>query len=175
MHVIRTLQRSPHRDTELRIEDRDHPIVFYIELLLRSGEVFAFDDVIGFGPDAIDVAFFDQISFEYVVGAPNDFRAALAFCDCKNRRERIIFDQYRICRFAQGMAVCMRYQEDRLLRMIDEFARQARLVLTDKRDAILPGNVLRRDDYEFVPRDLRIERDARYFSAGNLTANGRAV
>ena len=44
--VVRTLQRAPDRDALLGVERGDHAVVFDVELLLRAGGVFAFDDVV---------------------------------------------------------------------------------------------------------------------------------
>ena len=50
VYVIRTLQRTPHRDSLLAIEGRNHPVVFDVKLLLRARGVLAFDDVVGLLP-----------------------------------------------------------------------------------------------------------------------------
>src|ERR1700685_2664819 len=59
--------------------------------------------------------------------------------------------------------------------MVDQIARQARLIVSDERDAIFPGNILRRYDYKLLPGDAGAERDLLDSAAGNLAANRRAI
>src|ERR1700730_10269023 len=42
MYIVGALQRTPHGDSLVRIESRDHSIVFDVQLLLRAGGVFRF-------------------------------------------------------------------------------------------------------------------------------------
>jgi hypothetical protein len=79
----------------LGIESGDHSVVLDVKLLLRAGRVFAFHNVIGFRPNFVDLALFDQISFEDIVRAPDDFGAALAFFNREYGGQRIVFDRYR--------------------------------------------------------------------------------
>ena len=58
VHVIRALQRSPHRHAFRLARLRDHSLRLDVKLLLRAGFVFAFHDKIGAGPRAIHVALF---------------------------------------------------------------------------------------------------------------------
>ncbi len=141
MNVVRTLERAPDGEALLRIEGGDHAVVFDVELFLRAGRVFGFDDVIRVLPDGIDVAFFDQISFEGVVGAPDDVMEGFAFFDGENRGEGIVFDGNGFDGFGEKMAVGMSEQEQRLLGMIDDAVGETRLIVFDKRDAIFPGDV----------------------------------
>src|SRR5271166_197678 len=121
MYVIRTLQRTPDRDAPLRVVGGDHSVVFYVKLLLGAGRVFAFDDVFGFRPDAVDIAFFNSIGFENVVRAPNDWGAALAFFDREYSGKEIVFYRDGVNRFPQGVAIRVGQQQNRFLRVVYEF------------------------------------------------------
>ena len=59
--------------------------------------------------------------------------------------------------------------------MVHEFTRQTRLIVSDERDAILPGNILRRYDHKLVPGNAGVERDLFDSAAGNLAANRRSI
>ena len=58
--------------------------------------------------------------------------------------------------------------------MVDEFIRQARLVVPNQRNAVFPGNIFRGNDHEFIPVNSRSERDLVDTPAGNLAANRRS-
>ena len=81
MHVIRALQGTPNGNAVFRVERCNHAVVFYVELLLSTGEVFTFDDVRGFFPDGFHVALFHEKILERIVAAPNDWGLPLAFFD----------------------------------------------------------------------------------------------
>ena len=72
VNVVRTLHRTPNGYAVIGICDRDRAVVLDVELLLRAGFVFTFDDEIRVGPGVVDVAFIDQKLFEDVVFAPDD-------------------------------------------------------------------------------------------------------
>src|SRR6185503_2153604 len=72
VNVVRTLHRTPDRDAFSRIRDRNRTVVFDVELFLRAGFIFTFDDQICCGPSFIYVALIDQKLLEDVVFAPND-------------------------------------------------------------------------------------------------------
>jgi len=72
MDIIGTLHRAPYSHTFTLVRYGYRAIVFNIELFLRSGFVFAFNDEIRVGPNSIDVSFVDQEFLEDVVFAPND-------------------------------------------------------------------------------------------------------
>src|ERR1700693_2059027 len=59
--------------------------------------------------------------------------------------------------------------------MVHELTGQARLIVSDKRDAIIPGNIFRRHDHKLVPGDAGVERNFLDSAAGNLAANRRAM
>src|SRR6266481_1581433 len=175
MYVIRTLQRTPHRNSLLAIEDRNYPVVFDVKLLLRTRGVLAFNDVVGLCPNAIDIALRDQESFECIVHPPNDLGTPFAFFNGKNGRQWFVFDRDAIHSLSQEMRIRMRQEQDRFLGMIDLSIRQARLIVSDQSDAILAWNILRRDHYKFAPLELRIKRNVFDYTPRNLAANRRAV
>ncbi len=59
VNVVGALERTPDGEPSLRVEGRDHAIIFDVELFLRAGSVFGFDNVGGVLPDRIDFALFD--------------------------------------------------------------------------------------------------------------------
>ena len=73
--VVGALQRAPDGDAVGVVDLRDHALGLDVELLLRAGLIFAFDDEIGGGPHLVHVAFFHVEGFEDVVRAPDDFLA----------------------------------------------------------------------------------------------------
>jgi hypothetical protein len=66
------LHRSPNGHAFARVGDRNCAVVLDVELFLRTGFVFAFDDEIGTGPGVVDVALINKELFEDVVFAPDD-------------------------------------------------------------------------------------------------------
>ncbi len=75
VHVIGALHGTPDRDPILGIGYGHHPVGFDVELLLRAGAVFAFDDVVSVCPDGIGVALFHEVGLEDVVFAPDELLA----------------------------------------------------------------------------------------------------
>ena len=59
--------------------------------------------------------------------------------------------------------------------MVDRFIHQTRLIVHNQRNTILPRNILRGNDYEFVPRNPRSESNFLDLAARNCAADGRAV
>src|ERR1700683_1816699 len=59
--------------------------------------------------------------------------------------------------------------------MVNRIARQAWLIVSNERDAILSRNVLRGYNHELVPGDAGVECDFLDSAAGNLAANRRAI
>ena len=128
--------------------------------------------MVGLVPHAIEITFVDQIGFENVVLAPDNFGSALALFNCEDGGQRLVFDRYRFNGLGENMAVGMSQQQDGFLGMVHEFIRQAWLIVPDQRDAILPRNIFRGNDHEFIPGNSRSERDLSDPAAGNLAANG---
>ena len=153
--VIRALQRTPHGDALIRIKRRDHPVIFDIELFLRAGRVFAFDDVDRHSSKRCPRRPFRTKNVLNVLSvAPDDFGLPFAFFDGENWRQRFVLDaKPPATAFGSSVAVRMRQQQNRLFRMIDRAIRKARLIVLDQRDVVFPGNIFRGDDDEFVPAD----------------------
>ena len=66
VNIIGALHRAPDGHAVFGIRDRDHAVVFDVELLLCAGQIFAFDDMIRFFPYRIDIALFDPVFFENI-------------------------------------------------------------------------------------------------------------
>src|SRR5205085_9308000 len=71
----------------------------------------------------------------------------------KYRRQLFIFDAHMAACFSKQVLLSMSKQDDWLFRMIDDFVGEVMLVVENQRDIILTGNVFRRNDGEFVPRN----------------------
>ena len=71
VHVVGALQRSPDRHPIRGIGRRDHALVFDVELFLRPGAIFAFDNDLRLRPCGIHVALFHEIGLENVVLSKN--------------------------------------------------------------------------------------------------------
>ena len=126
VHVVRALQRAPHRYAALRAVFGDDAVVLNVEMLLRAGAILALDDVRGAGPRGVHVAFFEQKALEEIVGAPHNRVLPLALFDGEDRRQRIVLDVHGADRFAQLVLVGMREQHDRLPRSGSPCRRQGR-------------------------------------------------
>src|ERR1700675_3018129 len=131
MHIVGALQRAPYGDALLRIETRDHSVVFDVQLLLRAGGVFRFDDVVGVLKRAFYISLINEVGFEDIIRAPNNFRKLLAFLDSEDRWKRVIFDGNGFNCFSQKISVRVREEEDGFLGMIDQYFREAGLILPD--------------------------------------------
>jgi hypothetical protein len=89
----------------LRIEGGNHSVVFYVKLLLRARRVFGFDNVIGGFPDDVDIAFFDEITLESIICAPDQLGTRLTLFDGENCGKGIVFNGYCFDGFVEKMAV----------------------------------------------------------------------
>ncbi len=152
VNVVRALQRTPDGDSIFRIERGDDAVVFDVQLLLRAGEVLALDDVRRFFPDGVYVPLLNQIALEGVVGAPDDCGSLLAFFDRMNRVERLIFDRNGIDSLSKLVTVCMGQKKNRLFGVIDFLSGEARLIVQNQRDAVLPWNVFAKEIFLIIPR-----------------------
>ena len=50
VYVVRALERAPYSEALLRVEGGDHSVIFDIELFLRPGRIFTFDDIVSVFP-----------------------------------------------------------------------------------------------------------------------------
>ena len=73
------MQRAPDGDALLFTVVGDGAVVFDVEMLLRAGAVFAFNDVSGTGPRGVYIAFFEEEAFQQVVLAPYDRGSGVRF------------------------------------------------------------------------------------------------
>ena len=94
LDVVRTLHRAPYGEPLPSIANRYDSIVLDVELLLRAGLVFAFDDVVGRGPHSVDVALLQKIRFESIVFSPNDLCSSHRFIERDNRGQRLNDDAH---------------------------------------------------------------------------------
>src|SRR5207247_9412682 len=76
----------PYGEPLPSIANRYDSIVLDVELLLRSGLVFALDNVVGRGPHSVDVALLQKIRFESIVFSPNDLCSSHRFIELYNGR-----------------------------------------------------------------------------------------
>ncbi len=96
--IMDGLQRSPNGNSIRSVIRRDHSVIFDVQLLLRAGEVLAFDDERRFLPDGVDVTLFNQVGLEGIVGAPDDCGLLLAVFDGVHGGERLVLDRNRVDR-----------------------------------------------------------------------------
>ena len=89
----------------------DHSIGFNVQLLLRAGAVFSFDDPGGVRPCLVYLPLFYQEVLEDIIFAPDDQIAALAFFNGMERGRRFIADVHCRYRTRQGMAIGVRQQQ----------------------------------------------------------------
>ena len=172
--VIGALQGAPDGEALPRIEGGDHAVVFDVKLLLRAGGVLGFDDVVRALPGRVNVALFDQITFEQIVRAPDDLGEAFTFLDGEDCGKWIVFDGDGFGCFGKEMAIRMSEEKNRLFGMIDDAVRETGLIVFDKRDAIAAGNIAARDDDKFAPIHAGTEGDLLDFAAGDAAANSGA-
>ncbi len=170
VYIERTLHRTP--DGQPGVAGLcDDSIGFDIKLFLGSGAVFAFDDPGSVFPCLVYISFFHPVTFKDVVFAPDDVLAALAFLDAVDGGSGRIGDVDSSYRGCQSVAVGMRQEQDRLLRMIDHAIGQAGLVIHDERNDIAAGNIFGRDNGELMPGDTFTESDRFNRSAGDGAAH----
>ncbi len=175
VHVVRALQRAPHHDTALRAVLGDDAVVLNVEMLLRAGAVFAFDDVRSAAPYGVHIALFEQKTLEAVVRAPNNDVLPLALFDGEDRRQRVVFDAYGGHGLAQFLLARVRQQHDRFLAVVHLPVSKAGLVRNDELDVILAGNIGGGDDSELAPINALIKDDGANEPARDGTANSGAV
>ena len=158
VHVVGALQRTPHGNAALGAPLGDDAVVLNVEMLLRAGAVFAFDNVRGRCPHGIDVALFEQEALEQIVRAPDDLILALAFFDGEDRRAAARTQcAQRSCGLAQLVLVRVREQHDGLVAVVHLALGEAGLVGNDQLDMIVAGNIGGSHDGEFAPVDAAVK------------------
>lgn len=175
VHVERTLQRAPNGDAGFAFPLGDDAVVLNVQMFLRAGSVFSFNNVRGRVPHRIDVALLKHEAFKDVVRTPDDWIAALTVLDGKHCRERIIFNAHRLRCLAQFVLVMMRQQENRFVAVVHFAVGEAGLIGGDQLNDILAGNVVSGDDGELGPIDATIIANGANEPPRNGTAHGSAV
>src|SRR6185369_7670044 len=95
--------------------------------------------------------------FEDVVLAPDDVAAGEGFREGEDGGQRLEFDSDGAPGFLEKVAVRMRQQQHRLLRMIDRLVREARLVVKNERNVVGARDIARPHNGEFVPGNAGAE------------------
>ena len=174
-HVVGTLQRAPHRDSVFCAVLGNDALVLDIEMFLRAGAIFPFDNMRGAGPRGVYVALFQQKTLEQIVCAPHDLLLPLTLLDGEDGRQWFVLDIHRAERFAQLVLIGMREKKDRLLAMIHLAVGEARLIGNDELNNVFAGNVGGGDDGEFAPVDTAVEGDGADEAAGNGAAHRGSI
>src|SRR6266516_668931 len=175
MNVVRTLHRAPNGHDVLWVGHRDRAIVLDIELLLRAGVVFTFDDQIRLRPDFIDIALVHQEGLEDVIFAPDDFLPGQRFCDGADRGQLFDYNPHVAAGFLQQISIGMGQKNYWLFRMVYYLVGEVRLIVQDQRHIVLARNVFRCNDREFIPGNVAFERDVLDFSVGHRAADSDSV
>ena len=171
VHVVRTLQRAPHRYSICLAPLSDDTVVFNVEMLLRAGAIFTLDNVHRVSPCGIHIALLEKEALDYIVRAPDNYILPFALFNRENWRQRFIFDTHRSDGLAQLVLVRMGQQDDGLVAMTDYPVREAGLVGEDELNMIFPGNIRRGDDCKFGPIDALVEADGANESARNRASH----
>jgi hypothetical protein len=164
----------------------DDTVVFNVELLLRAGGVFAFDDEVGCfkrGGDAgfgfVLVARVHQILLEAVGCAsgvrarPDDarrvvgFDGGFGFFDGEDAGQRVVLNLDAADGGDERGLVRVREQQDGLVGVVDVRVGEAGMVLGEMDDGVFAGNIGCADDGELRPVDGGVKRDAADGAAGD--------
>ena len=140
-NVVGALQRTPHRDSVLCAVLGNDALVLDIQVFLRAGAIFTFNDVRSMSPCGIRIAFFQQKTLEQIVRAPHDQVLPLTLLNGEEVRQRIVLDLHRAEGFAQFVLIGMREEKNRLLAMIHLAVGEAGLIRNDELNDIFAGNV----------------------------------
>ncbi len=175
VHVVRALQRTPDSHSLAQICGRDHALILDVQVFLRAGPKFAFDDEVGARPRGIYVPLFHVVRLEDVVLARNDGVLRERILDREDGGQRVNVDLYRAPRFLEKILVRVSQQDDRLLGVVDELVREARLIVRDRGNFIFAWNILGGDDRELAPGDSAAIADAADASSRDTAAHGHAV
>ena len=172
VHVVGTLQRSPHRKAAVSGALRQHAVVLDVQLLLVAAAVLALDDHVGAGKPGVEITARDRDRLHHVVVAVDDRLLRERLLDSEHRLLGLVLDADGPNRRFHALGVFVREEQDRLLRVPHLFHRQQRLIVLDQRDEVLAGDVLviREDDARPVER--RIELDPADAPARDRGAHG---
>ena len=150
-------------------------VVFYVELLLCSGAVLAFDDEVGLLPDFFGdglLVLLHQVRLEGIVFAPDDFLLLLGVFDGVDGGQVFVSDVD--CGYGGGErgAVGVGEEEDGLGVVVDVGGGEAGVVFGEVDDGVFAGDVGGGDDGELVPGDGGVEGDGGDAAAGDCAADG---
>src|SRR5712692_8695777 len=110
-----------------------------------------------------------------VVRAPDHLLLVQGILDGKDRIERLKLDLYGAPCFFKQVFVRVREQNHRLFGMVHDAVGEIRLVMRNQRHEVLAGDVLRRNDGEFIPGDALAECNPANASTSAGAADGCAV
>src|SRR6267143_5777459 len=144
-------------------------------MFLRAGTKFAFDNDVGARPRGVHVSFFHVVRLEDVVLARNDGALRERILNREDGGQRVNVDLYRAPPFLEKIFVRVSQQYDRLLGVVYELVREARLIVRDRGNFIFAWNILGGDDRELAPGDSVAIADAADASSRDTTAHGHAV
>ena len=160
MSVVRALDRAIDCHPAI-FRDRDHALWLDVDMLLMSGTVGAFDDVVGGRKAGLDVALLDEDRLE-LGGRPLGIEDRLTG----------LFVELDGCS-DQSLAVFVRKQEHRLRSVANVALDQTRLVVGDERDHVLTRDVSVVHDGE--AGGIEVEMDAVQRATRNRRADRQAV
>ena len=161
MHVVGTLHRPVHRHLAVRPRHRDDAVGLDVELLLEPDAVLAFDDGVGRGKTAREVALFDHDFLECLSGSLRVIDGVRRpILDCDPRVHELFF--FRV-----------REKQNRFRDVAHPPLGQARLVVLYERDDVPSGNVAEVHDRETVA--LERATDGKDIPARYRRADRRAV
>ena len=175
VNVVRTLHRTPNSHAIVRTRQGDSAIVLDVKLFLRAGFVFTFDDGLCLQPGFVDVSLINQKFFEDIIFTPNNLLLCERIVQRKDSGQLFVFDAHVPSRFFNEIFVFVSEQKDRLFMMIHAVLGEIRLVVKNQRDIVLAGNIFGRNDCEFVPWNISLERNLLYAATCYRTAYGHAM
>ena len=174
VHVVRALQRTPHRNAALLTPFRDHAVVLDVEVLLRAGTILALHNVRCVRPRGVHIPLLQQETLQNIVRAPHNRVLPLAVFNRQHRLQRLVFDIHRMHSFAQLVLVSVRQQHNRFFAVVHHAVGQDRLIGVDQLNMIFTRNVGRGYDCEFSPVDPPIKTNRPDQPARNRAPNSRA-
>jgi len=175
VHIKRALERAPHRHSGLLIPLSDDAVVLDVQMLLRAGSVFTFDDMRGIVPGSVHIAFLEQERFQKIIRVPDDRALAFAFFNAEDRRQRFIFNLHRGNGFAQLVLVRVSKQHNCFVTVIHLSVCEAGLIGNNELNVVCSGNVGGGDDGKFRPVNISAKCNGAYESARNRATDGGAV
>ena len=153
-------------------------VVLYIELLLCSGAVLAFDDEVGLLPDLVGdrlLILLHEIRFEGVVFAPNDLLLLLGVFDGVDGGEHFVVDVDSGYGGGECGFVGVGEEEDGFGVVVDVSGGEAGVVFGEVDDGVFAGDIGGGDDGVLVPGNGGVEFDGGDAAARDGAADGGSV